>query len=178
MPERRVQATAWLAGLAVLLGGCGGGGSNSDQEAWTIYPLQRRVAHDGLAVVSQPNGYGLHIFLETDTSDPAVCQPRWIPDPARLFNGTGSAPFSSGLAARQEFFDAVQRQDVVEAMKRELQLLCQARAAEAEWRWLDPPRSAEEVIPVQLPAWEEEDLLTDPSEEKKRQDALLNDETP
>ena len=31
---------------------------------------------------------------------------RWLVDPARLFNGNGTAPFSSGVASRTEFFEA------------------------------------------------------------------------
>ena len=164
---------------AVALGciGCGGAKQQAEQGTWKLFPLQRNTAHDGLAVVNQPDGYGLHIFLETDTSDPAVCRPRWLPDPARLFNGNGSAPFSSGLASRQEFFEAVSRDDVLELLQQELEQLCGVRAPKATWTWVDPPRSAEEVSPVQLPAYEEQDLLTNPSEELKRQRALLGDDT-
>ena len=79
--------------------------------------------HDGVAVVNQPDGYGVHIYLETDTSFPGVCRPRWLPDPARLFNGNGSTPFSSGLATREEFFDAVARRDVRSLLKSELNAL-------------------------------------------------------
>ena len=42
---------------------------------------------------------------------------------------------------------------------------------------MDPPGSADEVLPVQLPAYEEQDLLTNPNEELKRQKALLGDAT-
>ena len=92
----------WL-GLLLLVG-CA---APSEPPSWKVFPLQRNTPHDGLAVVNQPDGYGIHVFLETDTSDPAVCRPLWLPDPARLFNGNGSTPFSSGLATRSEFFAAV-----------------------------------------------------------------------
>ena len=71
-------------------------------------PAVQTQPHDGLAVVSQPDGFGLHLF-ETDTSDPERCEPRWFPDAARLFNGNGTAPFSAGLAPRDEFFAVVRR---------------------------------------------------------------------
>ena len=104
---------------------------------------ERHSPHDGVAVVNQPDGYGLHIYLETDTSFPGVCRPRWLPDPARLFNGNGSTPFSSGLATREEFFDAVARRDVRGLLKSELKALCQARAPEDRWQWIEPPRNEE-----------------------------------
>ncbi|NDD68320.1 MAG: hypothetical protein EBZ29_02720 [Synechococcaceae bacterium WB9_4xC_028] len=166
------MARFWTAALFLLiLSGCGGG----DQKAsWRIFPLQRRQLHDGLAVVSQPDGYGLHLYLETDSSDPAFCRPRWLASPARLFNGNGTAPFSSGLADQEEFFAAVKRRDVRHALRRELEALCKARAPKARWQWQEPPRQASELKPVRLPALEEEDLLTDPALEQQREEALLH----
>ena len=163
--------TFLLVALAVVLNGCM---TSSSKPSWAIYPLQRHQAHDGLAVVSEPDGYGVHLFLETDTSDPGICTPRWLPDPARLFNGNGNAPFSSGLASRKEFFVVVARGDVRRALKRELKALCVDRAPRARWRWQEPPRAADQVKPLRLPALEEEDLLRDPEEERKLQDELLN----
>ena len=162
-----------FAGLAVMgftLAGC----ASSPESSWAVFPLQRRVPHDGLAVVSQPDGFGLHLFLETDTRDPAVCKPRWFVDAARLFNGNGTAPFSAGLAPRSEFFEAVQRDSVLTALQDELKALCADRAPKALWQWVQPPTKASEVVPVALPALEQEDLLTDPAEELKREEALLN----
>ncbi len=159
-------------GLAALLCACG---APKQEGTWRVMPLSRFVPHDGLAVVNQPDGYGIHIFLETDTETAGVCQPRWLPDPARLFNGNGSTPFSSGLASRQEFFEVVRRKDVTKALQQELQALCKARAPEAQWQWSEPPRSEEEVVPVALPALEEEDLLTNPVEELKRVNELLRE---
>ena len=95
---------------------------------WAIYPLQRRMPHDGLAVVSQPDGYGLHIWIDTDTRQSGSCKPRWSADAARLFNGNGTAPFSSGLAPRQEFFQAVARQDVRRALRQQSEALCQQQS--------------------------------------------------
>ena len=167
MPRLRL-----LWAVALLLGACA---APKEPPSWRLFPLQRHVPHDGVAVVNQPDGYGLHIYLETDTSFSGVCRPRWLPDPARLFNGNGSSPFSSGLATRQEFFDAVARSDVRALLKGELMALCLARAPEDRWQWTEPPRKEEEVVPVQLPSLEEEDLLTNPVEELKRVRQLLRD---
>ena len=160
--------------MGFVLAGC----TSSPQASWAVFPLQRRVAHDGLAVVSQPDGFGLHLFLETDTRDPGVCKPRWFADAARLFNGNGTAPFSAGLAPRREFFEVVQRESVLQALQRELKALCADRAPRARWQWVQPPMKASEVVPVALPAFEEQDLLTDPAAELKREEALLKDDQP
>ncbi len=168
MPRLRL-----LWGVALLLGSCA---APKEPPSWRLFPLERHSPHDGVAVVNQPDGYGLHIYLETDTSFPGVCRPRWLPDSARLFNGNGSTPFSSGLATRQEFFDAVARSDVRGLLKSELRALCKARAAEDRWQWIEPPQNEAQVVPVQLPALEEEDLLTNPVEELKRARQLLRDQ--
>ncbi len=168
MPRLRL-----LWGVSLLLVACGAPG---EPPSWRLFPLQRYALHDGVAVVNQPDGYGIHIFLETDTSFPGVCRPRWLPDPARLFNGNGSTPFSSGLATRQEFFDAAARRDVRALLEKELKALCQARAPEDSWQWTEPPLSEDKVVPVQLPSLEEEDLLTNPVEELKRARQLLRDQ--
>ena len=164
-----------ISGLIVLLAGCGTTGLE-EPPTWKVFALKRHAAHDGLAVVNQPDGYGIHLFLETDTRDPEICRPRWLPDPARLFNGNGTTPFSSGLATRAEFFEAVERSDVIEALQKELQALCQERAPEARWQWTPPPTEASELTPVRLPAYEERDLLIDPKEEKQREKNLLGDD--
>ena len=163
-----------LSGLVIGLVSCG---VSSEPQSWRIFALQRHGAHDGLAVVNQPDGYGIHIVLETDTSNPEGCQPRWLPGAARLFNGNGSTPFSSGLASRTEFFQAVARRDVLWALQGELQQLCALRAPQARWTWTKPPRSEAEVIPVELPALEEEDLLTNPLEELKRLKQLMKNQS-
>ena len=168
-----MQRPCPLWGVALLLGACG---TPKEPPSWRLFPLQRHSPHDGVAVVNQPDGYGLHIYLETDTSFRGVCRPRWLPDPARLFNGNGSIPFSSGLATREEFFNAVARRDVRALLKSELKALCQARAPEDRWQWTAPPRSDDQVVPVQLPSLEEEDLLTNPVEELKRARQLLRDQ--
>ncbi|NQV10021.1 MAG: hypothetical protein HQ527_02455, partial [Cyanobacteria bacterium] len=128
--------------------------------------------HDGLAVVSQPDGYGLHLWLETDTSTRGVCRPRWLPDATRLFNGNGSAPFSSGLATRPEVFEVYGRRDVRNALRRELEALCEARAPRSRWEWAEPPRRLEEVKVEPLPPLKEEDLLPDPEQVRQQEEAL------
>ena len=142
--------------------------------SWAIYPLQRRVAHDGLAVVSQPDGYGLHIWVDTDTSRQGVCSPRWSPDPARLFNGNGTAPFSSGLASRDEFFAAVIRADVRRALQRQVQALCAARAPRSRFVWIEPPRTSQQIKAPSFPLLEEPELISDPNEVLRREGQLLN----
>ena len=157
--------------MAGLLSAC----TQKKSTTWKVFPLQRNTPHDGLAVVTQPDGFGVHLYLETDTSDPAVCSPRWLPDPARLFNGNGSVPFSSGLAPRSEFLAAVNRRDVRNTLKQEFEALCKLRAPQSRWQWLEPPLKASELTPVILPALEYPDLLTDPVEEKEREDKLLKE---
>jgi len=163
-----------LATLAVGLGlGLTGCIPAHLRPSWTLYPLERHQRHDGLAVVSQPDGYGLHIWIETDTTTPGLCQPRWIVDAARLFNGNGTAPFSSGLAPRQEFFAAVARADVRRALRQQSQALCLERAPRSSFRWLEPPRSPQEVKTESFPLLEESDLLSDPAAVQEQEDQLL-----
>ena len=169
---RRAQAgRISVVTLALVLTAC----SKPQPSTWKVFPLQRRMPHDGLAVVSQPDGYGLHLFLETNTDDPAECTPRWFPDAARLFNGNGTAPFSAGLAPREEFFAVVRRSDVLQALQTQLKALCQQRAPQARWRWTPPPTDASELMPVQLPASEQRGLRSDPAEEKRLENELLDE---
>ncbi|MCP9849599.1 hypothetical protein KBY88_07200 [Cyanobium sp. Morenito 9A2] len=140
--------------------------------SWSHFPLPRNQPHDGLAVVSQPDGYGLHIWLETDTRTAGVCRPRWVVDAARLFNGNGSAPFSSGLAPRAEWFEAVARQDVRDALRRELEALCRERAPRSSWSWVEPPRRPEQVTAEPFPLLEEKQLLADPEQVRRQEDAM------
>ncbi|CAK6694215.1 hypothetical protein [Synechococcus sp. CBW1107] len=164
-PASTLVALAVLVGL-VAVAGC----VPADRRpTWRLFPLQRQQPHDGLAVVSQPDGYGLHIWLETDTRRQGVCRPRWLPDPARLFNGNGSHPFSSGLASREEFFAAVARRDVRRALRRELEALCLSRAPRSTWEWIEPPLNPSQVKVEKLPMLEEKDLLTDPETIRKQE---------
>jgi len=163
-----------LGGTAIAMGlGLTGCMPAHLRPSWAIYPLERHHSHDGLAVVSQPDGYGLHIWIETDTTTPGLCQPRWIVDAARLFNGNGTSPFSSGLAPRQEFFAAVARADVRRALRQQNQALCMERAPRSSFRWQEPPRSPQEVKAESFPLLEESDLLSDPQAVQEQEDQLL-----
>jgi hypothetical protein len=160
--------------MAALLGALLAGGCvpAHRRASWKTFPLQRQQPHDGLAVVNQPDGYGLHIWLETDTRQRGLCRPRWLPDASRLFNGNGSAPFSSGLATRGEFFEAMGRREVRQAARRELEALCRERAPRSSWQWLEPPLREQDVTHEPLPLLEEKDLLPDPKKVKAMEDAL------
>ncbi|MEB3275607.1 MAG: hypothetical protein VKM92_01460 [Cyanobacteriota bacterium] len=162
-----------LAG-PLLLGILAGCMPAQRRASWAMYPLQRRVPHDGLAVVSQPDGFGLHLWVDTDTSRQGVCRPRWSPDPARLFNGNGTAPFSSGLASRAEFFAAVARPDVRRALRAQSEALCRERAPRSSFAWLEPPRNAKQVRNPSFPLLEEPELISDPNEVLRREGELLN----
>jgi len=94
-------------------------------------------------------------------------------DAARLFNGNGTAPFSSGLAPRQEFFAAVARADVRRALRQQNKALCLERAPRSTFRWLEPPRSPQEVKTESFPLLEESDLLSDPQAVQEQEDQLL-----
>ena len=142
--------------------------------SWAIYPLSRRVANDGLAVVNQPDGYGLHLWVDTDTSQQGVCRPRWSADPARLFNGNGTAPFSSGLATPAEFFVAVARADVRRALRQQSEALCTQRAPRSRFQWVEPPRNAQQVRRPSYPMVEGPELISDPNEVLRREAELLN----
>jgi hypothetical protein len=172
---RRLRPWSGLMLLSAALVGCVPAHRSA---SWTLYPLQRNQPHDGLAVVSQPDGYGLHIWLETDTSKQGVCKPRWLVDPARLFNGNGTAPFSSGLATRAEFFEAVARKDVQRALKQQLEALCKARAPKAQWQWSEPPLTPEQVTVQTFPLVEEQDLLPSPYEVRQQEEELMNGAPP
>ena len=146
--------------------------------SWAIYPLQRVAPHDALAVVSQPDGYGLHIWLDTDTRQIGRCKPRWSVDAARLFNGNGTAPFSSGLAPRQEFFQAVARADVRRALRQQSEALCRQRSPRSSFTWVEPPRNAGEIKPEPYPLLEEPDLLSDPNAVLEQEERLLGAPAP
>jgi hypothetical protein len=173
MPAPPTRLGPSVLAALVLLGLVSGCVPAHRRASWRIFPLQRSQPHDGLAVVSQPDGYGLHLWLDTDTSRPGVCSPRWHVDPARLFNGNGSAPFSSGLASRAEFFAAVARRDLRGSLRRELEALCRARAPRSRWQWREPPRRLEEVKPESLPLLEESQLLPDPAALREQEERLL-----
>ncbi len=173
-PLRRLTLAS-LTVLGLVISGC----TPAHQRAsWAMYPLQRQQPHDGVAVVNQPDGFGLHIWIDADLSESGICQPRWRPDAARLFNGNGSAPFSSGLATREEFFQVVARRDVRRLLRRESEALCKGRAAQRRFRWQEPPRQPNEVREESFPLLQEHELLSDPKAIKKLEDQLLKPPAP
>lgn len=156
--------------LALLLAGC----VPADQRpsGW-VYPLTRHQPDDGLAVVTRPGGEGLHIWIETDTSQPGLCRPRWIPDPARLRGGNGPRPSSFGLAPREEFFLAQERGVVRLALRRQAQGLCRQRSPRSVFVWEPPPRTVADYRPPVLPLLEEPDLLSAPRAIRRAEKTLL-----
>jgi hypothetical protein len=175
-PLRNWVGVPWalrsLALFALLLSSAGCQPAHL-RPSWRVYPLPRQVANDGLAVVNQPDGYGLHIWVETDTSQEGLCRPRWNPAAARLFNGNGSAPFSSGLATAAEFYEAVQRGPVRQALRRQVEALCRERAPRSDFVWSELPRRAADYKPPPLASLEERHLLSDPDAIKRAEQKLL-----
>ncbi len=171
---RRLTAGG-LAVLGLVATGCT---PAQRRASWAVYPLPRQQPHDGVAVVNQPDGFGLHIWIDADLSESGICQPRWRPDAARLFNGNGSAPFSSGLATREEFFQAVARRDVRRTLRRESEALCKARAAQRKFRWQEPPRQPDQVREEPFPLLQEHELLSDPKAIEKLENQLLKPPAP
>jgi hypothetical protein len=156
--------------LAAVLAGC----VPADQRpSGRVYPLARHQPNDGLAVVSRPGGEGLHIWIETDTSRPGVCRPRWLPDAARLRGGNGPQPTSFGLAPQEEFFQALERGTVRLALRRQMEALCSQRAPGSSFLWEPPPRTAAQHRPPVLPLLEEPDLLSDPRTIRRAEKQLL-----
>ena len=172
-PLARGPLGRFLLGLplvAILLAGCV---PAEQRSSGRVYPLSRHQPHDGLAVVTRPGGKGLHIWIETDTSRPGVCRPRWLPDAARLQGGNGPAPTSFGLAPREEFFQAQERGPVRLALRRQAEGLCRQRAPASVFVWEPPPRTAAEHRPPVLPLLEEPDLLSDPRAIRRAEKQLL-----
>jgi len=105
-----------------------------------------------------------------------MCKPRWNADPARLFNGNGSAPFSSGLASREEFFQVVRNKRVQQLLRSESEALCNARAPKASFQWVEPPTQESEVVIEPLPPLDRADLLPDTSALRREEQQMLQGE--
>ena len=144
-----------------------------ERASWRILPLPRHQPGDGLAVVSRPGGEGLHLYLDTDTTDQASCRPRWNPDAARLRGGDGPAPRSAGLAPRSEFYAALAHGPLRLALRRAYAELCQRRSPRRPFVWVPPPRQATAFRDRPLPLWEERDLLSNPKAVKRAEKRLL-----
>ncbi len=138
-----------------------------------VFPLPRHQPDDGLAVVSRPGGEGLHIWIETDTSQRGLCRPRWLPDAARLRGGNGPQPTSFGLAPREEFFQALASGRVRWALRRQVESLCRQRAPRSTFVWMEPPRTEAQYRPPPLPLLEEPDLLSNPKAVRRAEKKLL-----
>ena len=138
-----------------------------------VYPLPRHQPNDGLAVGTRPGGEGLHLWLDTDTSVPGQCSPRWNPDAARLQQGRGASPSSSGRAPRQEFYGAMARGAVRWQLRRQFAALCRQRAPQSRFLWQEPPRRAEDFRPRAYPLVEERNLLSNPKAVLRAEKRLL-----
>jgi hypothetical protein len=173
LPQRQGQRLGGFAlpWLVVLLGAC-----QHNTPGLKVYPLSRTEPHDAIAVVNQPDGYGLHIWIDADTRTTGMCKPRWNADPARLFNGNGSAPFSSGLASREEFFQVVRNKRVQQLLRSESEALCNARAPKASFQWVEPPTQESEVVIEPLPPLDRADLLPDTSALRREERQMLQGE--
>ena len=91
LPSRAGSGVA--VGLLLLLTACQ---PVERRPSGRVYPLPRQQPGDGLAVVNRPQGEGLQIWLDPDTSRPGICTPRWNPDAARLQGGNGPRPRATG----------------------------------------------------------------------------------
>ena len=71
MVPLRLLRPLTTTGLMLALVSC----QTNISQGMRVYPLSRTQPHDGLAVVNQPDGYGVHIWLDTDTRQAGVCHP-------------------------------------------------------------------------------------------------------
>jgi len=145
----------------------------NERSSGRVFPLPRHAPHDGLAVVTRPGGEGLHVFLDTDTRHAGSCAPRWHVEAARLRDGDGPTPTSSGRVAAAEFFAALGRGRVRQALRREMEALCRTRAPGRWFVWREPPRSPAQVSLDPLPPLEEAQLLSHPTAVRRAEKQLL-----
>ena len=171
-PPRPRRSLARAAALLLLLPstGCVPAGERSSGR---VFPLPRHTPHDGLAVVTRPGGEGLHLYLDTDTRHPGSCSPRWHVEAARLRDGDGPRPTSTGRVAAAEFFTALQRGRVRQALRREMEALCRSRAPRRWFVWREPPRSPAEVVLEPLPPLEDAQMLSHPTAVRRAEKQLL-----
>ena len=145
----------------------------NERSSGRVFPLPRHAPHDGLAVVTRPGGEGLHVYLDTDTRHAGSCAPRWHVEAARLRDGDGPAPTSTGRVAAAEFFAALGRGRVRQALRREMEALCRTRAPGRWFVWREPPRSPAQVSLDPLPPLEEAQLLSHPTAVRRAEKQLL-----
>ena len=159
--RRRLALTAALL-LLVPAAGCV---PANERSSGRVFPLPRHEPHDGLAVVTRPGGEGLHVYLDTDTRHPGSC--------SRLSNGDGHSPTSTGRVAAAEFFTALQRGRVRQALRREMEALCRTRAPGRWFVWREPPRSPAQVSLDPLPPLEDAQMLSHPTAVRRAEKQLL-----
>lgn len=166
--RRRLALTAAL--LLVLAAGCV---PANERSSGRVFPLPRHEPHDGLAVVTRPGGEGLHLYLDTDTRYAGSCAPRWHVEAARLSNGDSPSPTSTGRVAAAEFFTALQRGRVRQALRREMEALCRTRAPGRWFVWREPPRNPAQVSLDPLPPLEDAQMLSHPTAVRRAEKQLL-----
>lgn len=159
-----------VCALAVGLAGCV---PAEERPSWRVYALPRQRPGDGLAVVSQPRGEGLHLWLDVHTGEKGVCRPSWNPDAARLRGGNGERPTSMGRAPREEFFEALGHGPVRLALRRQMEQLCRQVAPESRFAWRPPPRGAQELRSEQVSLLEEPNLLSHPTAVRRAEKQVL-----
>jgi hypothetical protein len=167
--RRRLARTAAVL-LLVPTAGCV---PANERSSGRVFPLPRHAPHDGLAVVTRPGGEGLHLFLDTDTRYAGSCAPRWHVEAARLSNGDGPTPTSTGRVAAAEFFAALGRGRVRQALRREMEALCRTRAPGRWFVWREPPRSPAQVSLEPLPPLEDAQMLSHPTAVRRAEKQLL-----
>ena len=159
-----------VGALAMALSGCV---PAEERPSWRVYALPRQRPADGLAVVSRPQGEGLHLWLDVRTGEKGLCRPSWNPDAARLQGGNGDRPRSMGRAPRGEFFAALDHGPVRLALRRQLEQLCRQLAPQSTFVWQPPPRNPGELPPERPPMLEEADLLSHPTAVRRAEKQLM-----
>lgn len=170
--SRLRRRLARIAALLLLVPAAGCVPAN-ERSSGRVFPLPRHEPHDGLAVVTRPGGEGLHVYLDTDTRYAGSCAPRWHVEAARLSNGDGPSPTSTGRVAAAEFFTALQRGRVRQALRREMEALCRTRAPGRWFVWREPPRSPAQVSLDPLPPLEDAQMLSHPTAVRRAEKQLL-----
>jgi hypothetical protein len=161
-----------LLALLLCLAGCV---PAARRPSGSVYPLPRRHPDDALAVVTRPQGEGLQIWIDPDTSAPGRCAPRWNPDAARLRGGDGSRPQTGGRAPRREFFEAMDRGLVRWRLHQLYRAVCARVAPDRHFLWLEPPRREAQFHPRPLLRLEGAHLFSDPRAIRRAEKRLLGE---
>jgi len=141
--------------LLLLLAGSLVGCRPSVGASWAIYPLPHHAYHDELAVVNQPDGFGLHIWLETTQASWTLGTTLVSRCPLARSTATGAHRSARvGPPGRSSRGCGTPRPDVLRVLESELEAPCAARLRGAEGIWVVPPRSSEEAVTKSLPLLE------------------------